>query len=491
MKKSGQYYLNKAKEIFQFPEDSYAFGTTMPGKTKRDLFLLIFSVSIGMLYTVITSFPNISPLFSAFLKDYLGVNNTIYAIFVALPFISALIQLPFAKYLQKHPRIKNFFIGLSFVAKFNWALIGVLTLHYNHNDKTNFVMIVLFLQLISSLTFWMADLCFSIWIGETCPPGSTGRFLSTRQMFFTASQLIYALLFSIILKALENSQYQYLILFILAGVFGSLDIIIFFFIQEPSLEIITEQDNTPQKSIGFLEVFKNKSYRNFLWFCMFWNFGNFITGPFVNVYMLEDLHLPLSIQTLYGSFVMGLSTVLFIRLSGTWSDRYGYRNTTILFSFLAALSPLIWIQVTPSSHFLIAINNFLWGLSGISVDMNIFSLGISLAPKKHRSQYLAVKAICINLLAIAPSILFGGVLMDLLNEVMADMEIPFIWGQKLHPFHVLNFIAIVIRMIAVFGFAVKLDKDNEMNVKEFLFSTMRHGRFRFKSMAGLLNKNKK
>ncbi len=487
--------LTRIKNFFSFQEDSLAFGTVMSGKMKKDLYLFIASVAIGFFFAVITGFPNASPVYSAFLKDYLGVSNTLYSVFIALPFLLAFLQIPFSAYLQKHPHVKKYFILFSYIARINFALIGILSYFLKGNGIL--LIILLLIQAMTSTFWWLSDLCFSIWIGAACPPRVSGRFFSTRQMVFTTAQLIYSFILAIILTALEGNPAQYLILFSLAAFFGCLDISLFLFVREPVAKVSEradlvagETEEKPEKKAITLPL-KDKNYRNFLLFSTLWNFALFLASPYYNVYMLEALQIPTSRQTLYATLLPSIATILFVRLNGHMSDRFGYRNTLLLSSILSAFHPFIWLFVAPQTEALIGVLNFIWGITGVAVDLSVFSMGIYLAPEENRSAYVSVKTVAINLIGIAPAVLLSGLLMDGLTPLMAKAAIPFTFGRTMLPFHVILIISSVLRLVAIFVFARRIQKDNERDFKTFLRELYSGLRLRFRIRSGLFNRRSK
>lgn len=512
--------LARLKQFFNFEEENYAFGTAMSGKLKKDLYLFIVSVAIGFFFAVVTGFPGASPVYTAFLKDYLGVNNTLYAVFIALPYLLAFLQIPFAGFLQKHMHVKKYFIIFSYLARLNFALIGILSYFYR-GEQSLLIALLLVIQAFTSVFWWTSDLCFSVWIGAACPPNVSGRFFSTRQMVFTIAQLVYSSILAVILQALQGNRAQYLILFVAAAIFGCLDISLFLFIREPRAkaqdraDLIageTEQvaselqqasgeaeqntastaastDASTAKSISL--PLRDPSYRNFLIFSTLWNFGLFLVSPYTNVYMLETLHIPTSRQTLYATFLPSIATILFVRLNGHMSDRYGHRNTLLLMSLLSAVHPFIWLLVAPQTEALIGVLNFFWGISGIAVDLSIYSMGIYLAPEEHRTSYVSVKTVAINLLGIAPAILISGLLMDRLSPVMTRAAIPYLFGGTLQPFHIVLIFSGVLRFASIFLFARKITRDNEKSFGEFIRELWSGITVRFKIRTGLFNKRRK
>lgn len=484
-------YKAKIKETASFPEESFAFGVPMPGAVKRDLYIFIFAVVFGIFFGVITGFPNSSPLFSAFLKEELKVSNSLYGFMVALPYFTVILQIPFAAFLRRRPKIKNFYIGFSLITRLNFILIGILSYILKDHDRQVLTVIVLLIQAVTSVFWWISDLCFSLWSGHVCPEACNGRFFSTRQMFFTAAQLVYSFVLTILLRILGDRPEKYLILFSIAGIFGCIEILSFIKVRRPDIRVPQAGSPKKNKHDSPLAPFRDRNYRNFLFFSTLWYFGVFLQSPFTNVYMNEALRIPLSRQTLYSSFLPGLATVIFIRIFGRMSDRYGFRNCILLFANLAALSSLFWLFVTPETEWLIIVTNFSWGIVGTATDLAIFSMGIYLAPSEGRSSYISVKTVMVNLFGIALSILLGGIIMDKLSPVLEKAALPFLPGRTLLPFQVITLTAVFLRLVSLLVFARRLDQDSELEFRDFLKKFGASLSFRFRLRTGLINRRRK
>ncbi len=481
MKRRLNELRSRMKIFWAFPEKSFAFGVPMSGETKKDLYIFIFACSVGILFSIITGFPGTSPLYSAFLKEELRVSNTVFGILAALPYFAVIVQIPFAAYLRKNPKIKSFYIVFSLIMRINFIILGVVSYFAGSISRTALILFVLILQSITSVACWVGDLCFNVWLGAACPASCNGRFISTRQMVFTSAQLIYAFLLTLFLRKIGSSPEKYIILFSLAGIFGCLEILSFLFVREPKAKAEKEALRNSSFIRDFTAPFRNKSYRNYLFFAALWYFGNSVHGPFTNVFMNEYLKLPMSLQTLYASLLPGFATVLFIRLFGRINDRYGHRNTLLLFSGLASLSSLIWLFVSPRTHGLIVLCNFIWAVVGAATDMTLFSMGIYLAPENQRTNYVSVKTVFMHLVGIGPAIIIGGVIMDRLTPLLAEAELPFFFGQYVQPFHFITLLAVVLRLLAVLLFARRIEQDSELDFRGFVRALREGLRYRIRS----------
>ncbi|MDI9470946.1 MAG: MFS transporter [Bacillota bacterium] len=481
---------------FKHPRQSY--GVLLDGDTRRNLYLFTAAVCVGIMFTVITGFPGASPIFAAFLKQELGLSDSLFGTLLALPYVTAIAQIPFTRFLQRKPPLKQLFVGLGLFVRLSFVVLGLAAAVLGDGQRTLLVGFVFLMMALSSTVLWLSDVTFQTWLGVCVPPHITGRFFSTRQRLLTLAMLAYSLLVMPLTRLLDGHPLQYPILFVLAGLFGCCDILILLKIRTPepaetaepkaAADVAADVDvaadaaadvdaaDTSKAKRGdalrqfFSDLvipFRDRNYRPILLFSAVYYFGIQINSPYLNVYMLENLRIPLGIQTLLTTLMPGIATVLFITRTGRLSDYYGYRNSLLFFGLISALSPLCWLFVVPQTWWLIALINFVWGITGVATDLAVFGITVFRAPSELRPVYISAKAICANLFGIAPAILLGGLLSDVLSPLMKNLAIPWFGGTHLLPLHVLLLLAATIRSFAVLRIAPKLAPDNKTDFPAF------------------------
>ena len=449
-----------------------AYGILMDGPTRRDLTLFNVSVSVGMLFAVVTGFPFGAPIFTAFLKQGLGMSDSLYGIVSAIPWLTVLVQLPVSRWLKRHPLIKEVFLWSGLLFRTPFIVLGVLAAAFLDSHRSFLIGMVFLIMTFSSIMSRIAELMFNIWMGAAVPRVVTGRFLSGRQQLLTLAQLVYALAATIGSNAMGDWPYKFSLLLILAGIAGCIDYIFFFFMRrpqdqvnplpEPTADELAESHALPRERTRLRDYavpYRDPRYRSFLIYGILSSLGNQLYAPYSSIYLLEDMNMPMGTVTFYQVIIPAIATILTVRLTGRLSDRFGYRNIILLFGTLAALNPSLWALVTPRSEWVALLLNTTWGISHITTEVAIFSMAIFLAPDADRSLYISVKGVSMYLLGSFPGTLMGGFLSDALDGPLASARLPWIGGMHLRPFHVLVFAATAIRLAGIY-FALKLPQDN-------------------------------
>lgn len=478
--------LKRLRSVLDFSHPRQSYGVLLDGETRRNLYLFTASVCVGIMFSVITGFPGASPIFAAFLKEELRLSDSLYGTLLALPYVTAIAQVPFTSFLRRKPPLKQLFVGLGLFVRLSFVVLGLAAAALGDGQRVLLVGFVFFMMAVSSTVLWLSDVTFQTWISICVPPHISGRFFSTRQRLLTMAMLIYSLLVMPLTRLLDGHPLRYPILFVLAGLFGSFDILTLTRVRtpeqppaasgaapaaaeesEPGAAPATRGESLRQFFRELAVPFRDRGYRPILLFSAIYYFGIQISSPYLNVYMLENLRIPLGIQTLLSTLMPGIATVLFITRTGRLSDYYGYRNSLLFFGLISALSPLTWFFVVPQTWWLIALINFVWGITGVATDLAVFGITVFRAPTEMRPYYITAKAICGNLLGVAPAILFGGLLSDALTPLLERLAIPWLGGTRLLPLHVLLLLAAVIRSFAVLRVAPRLEADSETDFPAF------------------------
>lgn len=450
------------------------YGMPLDPATQRDLGAVIYSIVFGMAYFIITGYPGASPLFTSFLKDYLGVSDSAYGLILTLPFITVLIQIPYTIFVARHGHIKIAFLLAGTLSKVAFLTLAFLPILGNRlSSQMSFLVVVVTIILISSFN-WIADSAINTWFGSLIPTEIKGRYFSTRQMIFTVAMLFYALTMSQLLQILRDWPWKYTLFFSLAVLFGLIDVLSYTKVRPPEKAYLPWFHSSPEQKVQtfsvqqFLMPLRDTRYRAYLLFAVSWNFSLQISGPYYNVYMFNDLKFTLGQMTLLSQIIPAIATILFLRRIGRAFDHYGFKPILILSCGVSLLLPVTWMFATVDSNWFVYLSNVLSGIFNIGIDLAIMSLAIFLAPHAERSAYLAMKSISMALLGFVPAILIGGFLSDLLRPILLAAKLPFFRGQILNPFHVLLFLSFLLRLMTLLVFARRLHEPTAMTFSDFV-----------------------
>lgn len=138
--------------------------------------------------------------------------------------------------------------------------------------------------------------------------------------------------------------------------------------------------------------------------------GVMISGPFINVYMVEEAHFNVGVISLVAT-VSVLAAMIGMRIMGRVHDRLGIIST-MKFGLLIPLIPIAWLWVQhPWQAYLVeAISALTWA----GYNLGAFNLLLASTPDDYRPQYVAIYTTIISVVgAIGP--LLGGWLLEVID----------------------------------------------------------------------------
>jgi MFS family permease len=153
---------------------------------------------------------------------------------------------------------------------------------------------------------------------------------------------------------------------------------------------------------------RDRSFRSFIFTLTVWSIGINIAAPFYSAQALKNLHV--SYQQLA---TLDMTTIAVTLLTqpfwGRWADRVGHRRTLMISMIGASPLALMWLIATPSSIWLIYLNNVLSGIFWPGVNLSLSNRLMERAPAAGRAGYLALYSAITGGLAFLAS-MFGGVI---------------------------------------------------------------------------------
>jgi MFS family permease len=163
----------------------------------------------------------------------------------------------------------------------------------------------------------------------------------------------------------------------------------------PKLLQATDSDTdhlSPWETV--FSFFQDANFLRFLLYAGFWSFAVNISAPFFNLYLLGDLHLDVSVVTLYNSLGAG-ANLLMLMFWGRLADRIGNRPVMIIVGVLVALTPLLWLEAGTTPFFLwvwFPLLHIVAGGTWAAIDLCSGNLMMSVTPLRNQSIYFAIAA---------------------------------------------------------------------------------------------------
>ena len=238
-------------------------------------------------------------------------------------------------------------------------------------------------------------------LNEIVPIEGRGRFFGARNFVMGVAGMITTLAAGKLITMFVH-QTGYQIVLAIAFVLGLASTYSFFKIKtQPSIK---KSGPSTRLSLGAIRGLL-KGQRQFVVLMLtagLWNFAINISGPFFNVFMVNDLKFSASTIGLM-AVVTSLTGLLVLNNVGDFSDRLGPRKMQLFSMILIPLLPIMWIFVKLPWH--VALVNAFGGTIWAAFNLSSFNLMLNSIPKDKVPSYSALYQIVVTL-----SLAFGAFL---------------------------------------------------------------------------------
>jgi MFS family permease len=429
----------------------------MPREQRNNLYWVIWSVTIGMLGTIVTT----GPVWSAFQRQVLGANDFQLGLLAAIPVGTSVLQI-FMSYIMEKRRNRRFmFLFFGILGRSFWILIALVPYVFPGFSIDLRIWLVTVFVVMVFIGNNFVGLSWGSLMGDLVPIRIRGSYFSVRQMISLASGVLIGLMVSVMIDRVGLAGYS--IALVLAGIASVADLSCFFFVKWPPMSDNSERDRTSLLEM-LKEVFRNRGFVKVVVFYSIWLFCANIAAPFWNVYMIEELKMSFTQMSLYTQIVSNVTTVLVISRWGRLIDRYGNKPILQMAAVLITISPLPWFFATPALTIFVLMSNVISGSSWPVNDVCQQNLYLSHSPRVHRSMYIAVFLACINLFGVATGNAVGGWLMQEPLAALAAKHYTFL-GMTLTNTRYLFLLTIVLRIFVVFLILPRISEEGAWTMK--------------------------
>ncbi len=440
---------------------------------QRGLRLNIMAGCMGMMWaTIVGGMP-----ITMFMKSIgasgvmIGLTATVGQFAMALQIVSALLA-------ERLPSRKMFF-GLALVPhRLLWFIPALLPVVLAPHSPW-LAPVIIWIVAISGMLGQLGSASWWSWMADLVPESQRSTFWGKRHSIISIASLFSLIAAGYILDAFPDpakpggSYTGFSIVFGLAAVLGSADIILHLWVPEP------KPAASPVRSGVVSRILKPFSNRDFLWLTLAigsWAFAAGITGQFGLVYLSRDLHISyfnLSMLAVSGTVGASVAGVLW----GYVMDRIGARNFGAIMMLLAPVVSIAWFFLREGSvsfnlpwippfqvsqiMLVMVVASVFAGLIFSGIALSQVSLLPALSPPEGRTMAMAAHWSVVGLIGALGPVL-GGKLMDWIQAWMQKESIHWLLptGLPVSFFHVLLLInAALVWLVALrFMFAIKQRK---------------------------------
>lgn len=340
----------------------------------------------------------------------MGASNVQIGLLAALPTFTNISQLISIWLVKKFNNRRAIAVYCSFLARVPLVLAGISTLWFSGS-----IQILIFFLFFYYLFGSIAGPSWNSWMKDLVPENMLGSYFSRRSRYNQTLDVILSIVLAVLLDYVKSRYPQmelkvYAIFFIIAGTIGVIGGYVLSKAPEPQSWL----SNSNMLAL-FRQPLKDLNFRRLLVFNSAWVFALNIATPFFTVFMMKAMGLPIS-YIIVLSVISQLSSIVTIRMWGTFADRYSNKSIIALSAPIYILCIIGWCFVGIYSRMyvnlmLLAFIHIFSGISTAGINLSLTNIGLKLAPREDAIVYLSVKNI-ITAFFSSMGPLVGGILAD-------------------------------------------------------------------------------
>ena len=455
------------------PKLSLYDTTGLSRSVRRSLMMMIVGVVFGNVSFPITG----GTALTGYIKA-LGASDFVYSLLMAAPFVSKFMQLVASYVLEKTQKRRQLMLYIGLFARLMWVPVALVPYFVPASEAMIRIWAILVLVLLLSCLSAFIDVSFNSVIADIVPIGIRGRDFAARQRCMMVSGILSGFVISWILDTFTagGSLVGYTIVFIIAGIFGAIDVACFIWVDFPAMK---KPDPAEKKESMFSmmgEVLHNKRYMRLIVLVTIWTFSVNVAAPFYNVHMIGPMQMTYTEVNILSVIISNAATLIFSGMWGGLMDRYGNKSVLRVFTVLAALLPLLWIPTGPRIIFMVPVVQFLSGMIWPGVDLSLQNLYLNHAPEKNRTMYFAMYFCITQMIGVSFGYTVGGWLVDNVFLGLSEQLKFTLFGFEFNQYQFIFQLSGLLRL-AVSLLLLRFMPDSEGDAKPFamLRDICRHG----------------
>ena len=397
------------------------------------------------------------------LATRLGADDLTFGILTSIAQFAAIMQIPFSLLVNRTHKRKKYLLTYGLFSRALWLLFGFIPFIVPETSGIN-----INLQLWA-LIFMLGVICccgaaiqvsWFPWLSDIAPLTIRSRWLATRDVILSVANIVCGFVVALLLDNLPEET-KYIIIFIIGGVIGMIDMLCF--------AGCKEQYSAPPKKLHLGkvigDVFRNKQFMRFTILWTAWNFTANMGGVYMTPYSMNVMGLNNTQIMVFATIASSLASILFIQKWGKALYRYGGKCVLLVSCTVASCTPLFYLFSSPGNIFPTLLHNVIGAAFWCGSNLAATSMQLSCSPDDERPSYVAVFSCITAIVGVMLGSLAGGTFLDLCSSHN--------WfAGWLDRYKALFVIEVILRLGATWIFVPKLENDSDRTPKQLVMSIL-------------------
>lgn len=395
--------------LLRWPLESLYREANLPAAISRSLNWMLLGNLFGNLFGVICGGGTTAMIG---LANELHAGDFAFGVLNGIPQAAALLQIPFSMLVSRTHQRKKYLLTFGLFSRFLWLLFGLIPLIVPQNPAWLPLWTLIFLLGVSSCCSGAINVCWFPWFSDLAPLRIRGRWFSFRDTVIAACNLAFGILTARLLDTLPPDR-RYVIIFLLGGTLGMLDMICFGFCEE---KYVSPPRKMHVRSM-LREVAGNRPFMRLVVMWTAWCFTANLCEPYLYRYSINEMALTFTQMMVFGSAAAAVGTILSMRMWGKALDSYGCKSVMMTAGVAASLTNLFYLFSAPGAVWPVLLRNFGGALFWSGTNLAANSMQLSCSPDETRPSYIAVFSCVTALLGVALGTVLGGALLEGLERL--------------------------------------------------------------------------
>lgn len=364
-----------------------------PNKKSLDYFN--YQVIFGTIFTIFTS-----GVFLSGYLIYLGASDNLVSYVPLIPTICCVFVVFFASFVERYNRRRKLVLIINGFTKFILISIIVIPLI---TPKFIQIPVIYFLLVLGYTLNSINVISINSWFIAVIPSKIRGRYVSIRQILAVVLSIVIPVLAGRLVDVIPNKYNGFLLLYIVVIIAAVFENIYYGKVEDPEIR-------TMDKKLSCTELIKlplqNKKFINFILLIGVFYMFLYISASFNQLYMIKYLHLSYTDINAAAIITSILQALIFYRLWGKLSDRFGSYFVMITSMWFYILDSFIWFLIIPETvKYLLPLSSAMIAAGGSGFVIGSFNRRFEIIPEVGRSVFDSFYQAFIGLvLFISPTI---------------------------------------------------------------------------------------
>lgn len=431
----------------------------LPKIIRRSLNLILMGNIFGGLFGIICGGGTTAMIG---LANELKAGDLAFGVINGIPQVAALLQIPFSILVSRTQQRKKYMLTIGLLSRALWLFFGFIPLVIPANPEGLRLYTLIFLVGLTSCGGSMINVCWLPWFSDLAPIEIRGRWFSIRDMINAVVSLVFSIVVARLLDTLPPYN-RYIIIFLIGGTLGMLDMICFGFCHE-------KYGSAPHKLRFFgvmRDVMKNRPFVRLVVMWTAWCFASNLCAPYLSRYSVNEMGLTFTQMMIFGTVASSVATVLVMTRWGRAMNQFGCRSVMLVSTLATSFTDIFYVFSTPGNIWPVLLRNFMGAMFWSGSNLAANSMQLSTAAEDAKPSYIAIFACVTSLVGVALGTMAGGFALDKMEGVR-------IMNGLMDRYQVMIIVSVILRLLVAILLVRPLENDRDGTPAQ-LVSSLIHG----------------